>query len=123
MITVKGVRYFNDYNMPSFEYHYDNLGQFMHFIQNDTLGKNRIRFPNVTKPGKIESLDTSFEWADEYRNNGGDIQKWIYLITENGKILFSNGRLTDHKTHVSTAIKELFDNLKAWQNEEYDFAE
>lgn len=123
MITVKGVRYFNDNHMPTFELQFENLGQFMNFIQKDTLGKKRITIPKVEKPGEIDRYGSSFEWADEYRSNDGDVQKWVYLITENGKILFSNGKLTDGRAHVSTAMKEMFDNLKAWQNEEYEFAD
>lgn len=123
MVTVKGVRYFNDNHMPAFEKQFENLGQFLHFIQNDTLGKKRVRFPKVNEDGSLERFSQSFEWADEYRSNDGDVQKWVYLITEGKKILYSNGKLTDGKTHASKAVRELFDNLKAWQNEEYEFAD
>lgn len=123
MITVKGVRYFNDNHMPTFEKQFENLGQFLYFIQHDALGKKRVSLPKVNEDGSMESYCGSFEWADEYRNNDGDVQKWVYLITEDGKILFSNGRLTDGKRHASKAVRELFENIRTWQNEEYEFAD
>lgn len=123
MVTVKGVKYYNDNHMPMFEKNFENIGQFLYFVKHDTLGKKRVRFPKVNKDGSLGDYAQSFEWACEYRNNDADVQKWVYLITENGKILFSNGKLTDGKTHASKAVREMFDNLKQWQEEEYVFAE
>ncbi len=130
MIIVKGFKYYNDNNMPSFTKQFENVGQLGKFIQDNTLGKSRIHFPAHNEDGTFDqeyagTFSGTLYYDDERRYNDGDISTHIELITDNdtGKILFSSGSLTDKKGHISTSMKEMLDNLRSWTKEEYDFAD
>lgn len=130
MITVKGFRYYNDNNRPKFEKKFENLGQLSYHIQQNALGKTRIHFPAQNDDGLFNqqfagSFSGHLYYSDEVRYNDGDVSSHIELIRddESGKILFSSGSLTDGKGHISTPMKEMLTNLKAWTKEEYAFAD
>lgn len=125
MITVKGFRYFNDNNCPRVEMTFDNLEQLQYFIEQNTLGKKRVKFPAHNADGSFDqkfagSFSGNLRYADE-----GNISIHIELIkdTDSGKILFSSGSLTDGKGHISTPMKEMLASLKLWTEEEYAFAD
>lgn len=130
MITVKGFRYYDDSHMPGFEKKFENLGQFLYHIQHDALDKEYVKFPAQNDDGTFNqqfagTFSGQLRYADEARFNAGDVSTHIDLITDEdtGKILFSSGRLTGKKGHISTPMKEMLENLEEWTKDEYEFAD
>lgn len=128
MIKVKGFKYYNDNNRPSFEMSFENLGQLAYFIKDNVIGKD-IKFPAQNADGTFDqcyagSFSGNLRYCNEVSRNGLHISTHIELIKDqHGKILFSSGSLTDKMGHVSRAMKEMLENLKTWKSEAYAFAD
>ncbi len=129
MITVKGFIYYSDFNMPAFEKKFENLGQLLYFIKNNTLGKSRILFPAVTKDGKFNqnfasTFSAHLRYESEQRSDRCNAETHLTLIKdEDDKILFSSGEYTDSVGHISSAMKQMLDDLKSWSEAPYEFAD
>lgn len=128
MITVKGYNYHNDYYKPIFIENYENIGQFIARIQKISLKKDRVRLPASNEDKTFDqrcagSMCGCLRYSTEYCADGAMNNMCVDLISEDDKILFSSGALTDNKGHISILAKEAFENLKQWIEKDYDFAE
>ena len=128
MIIVKGYNYHNDYNQSAFTKNFDNIDQFIEHIQKVALKKIHIRLPASNEDGSFDqrfanTMCGCLQYSTEYCSDGAINSMCIDLITENNKILFSSGALTDSKGHISMKAKTAFANLRQWKESEYEFAE
>ena len=51
------------------------------------------------------------------------VDECVFLIEENGKILFSDGTLTGGQAHIGKRAKDLLDKLDAFKKSEYAFGD
>ena len=129
MLKVTGYRYRTDFDMPKFEKNFENLGQLLYYIEENATGKSAIMFPAQKKDGSFnQNFARTFSGQLRFsceETSSGTIDMNIALIKnmEDGKILFSSGDFTDRIGHISTPMKEMLENLKAWSMMPYNFAD
>lgn len=127
MITVKGFRYYSDYRMPKVERNFNTLDEFEKWIENNSVGKNRIHLPPQLNDGSFDqqwagSFSGHLSFTDETRSQDSDISCHICLVERDGAIIFSSGDYTERKGHISLEMKSCLAHLKTYINSDYNFA-
>ena len=119
MIKVKGKYYYNDYNMGEMNWQFENIGQFKHWIMT-TINKQDLRIPMLDDGTVYFNNFMAFKFCKEH--NGGDNRYESFdLIEEDGKIMYSNGNLTNNQGHCGKRCMDMFKELKEWKECPYEY--
>ena len=125
MIIVKGEDYETDYNRPAFKKSFESMEELYAFLTKDLpYGKETLELPWLDKEGNIKvprsmSAAIRFKIADRRY----PVTECIFQIEENGKILFSDGSLTDGRAQIGSRVRELLVSLERFKKADYDFAD
>lgn len=126
MITIRGEHYRTDYDRNSFMRPFDSMESLYKYLSEELpYGKKSLNLPardekgNISCPGSFNSC-INFLKED---NGRYPLLECIFLIEENGVILFSSGKLTSSIGHVGKRVSELFSRLEAYQTTEYNFGD
>ncbi len=111
MITIKYEIYYNDYNRrTNLTKTFQSLDDFGDWMLDHATPYADFKYLYVDyaddykqcgKVGKLES-----------RNYDSDEDYWVYLVTNDDGIIYSNGKYTNGKNHVSKAMLEFLRKLE-----------
>ena len=111
MITIKYEIYYNDYNrQTNLTKAFQSLDDFGDWMLDHATPYTDSKFLYVdyaddykrySKVGKLES-----------RNYDSDEDYWVYLVANDDGIIYSNGKYTHGKNHVSKAMFEFLRKLE-----------
>ena len=125
MIIVKGEHYETDDNRSAFKKDFNDIDSLFRYLTDDLpYGKDTLQVPWLDADGSIKvprsmSACIRFKVADRRY----PVDECVFLIEENGKILFSDGTLTGGQAHIGKRAKDLLDKLDAFKKSEYAFGD
>lgn len=111
MITIKYDIYHNDYNwQTNLNKSFPTLDDFGDWMLDHATPYTDFKFLHVDcvddykRCGKVGKLES--------RNYDSDEDYWVYLVTNDDGIIYSNGKYTHGKNHVSKAMLEFLRKLE-----------
>lgn len=127
MIEVKGYDYHNDSDISSFTWRFKNIYALVNDIKQTVVRKKDIHLSKQNDDGTFDqdfarSGSACITYPTRYCHDGVLNSIYIELISEDGKVLFSSGTMTGGKGHISSAVREAFNELREWKESEYIFA-
>ena len=127
MITVKGFRYYDDYNRPTYTKEFLSMTEFEKWLQTAAVDKKKIHLPPQDTNGDYDqrwagSFSGHLSFVDERRGHLPSVSCHVCTVEKDGMIIFSSGDYTGGKGHISSKMKETLSRLRAYINAEYNFA-
>lgn len=128
MIEVKGYNYHKDSGISSFSQGFTSIYALVNDIKRTVVKKEDLHLSKQNDDGTFDqdfacSGDACITYPTRYCYNGELNSIHIELISEDGKVLFSSGTRTGGRGHISSAVREVFNELREWSKSGYDFAD
>ena len=126
MITVYYEKYRNDFDRKEETATFPSLADTADWIFNQmrcnyTKDTNMMDFPT---PEAAKRIGEDGPWEIEFMPERGGPTFWIHMMKEDGKIIFSDGRMTAGQKHWSKAVQEWCRACRERQKApHFDFAE
>lgn len=110
MISIKYEIYHNDYNRRYEDKSFRDLREFkdwmfglMHQPYVNEKGLPNMHFLDGVVKGRFSSMDSSSRISIRPEWGGDDY--WIYCVSDNNKIVFTNGKYTNGQCYISEGFK------------------
>lgn len=128
MIEVKGYDYHNDYDISPFTWKFTSVYALVNDIKRTVVRKKDIHLSKQNDDGTFDqdftcSGSACITYPTRYCHDGVLNSIYIELISEDGKVLFSSGTRTGRRGHISSTVREAFNELREWKKSEYIFAD
>lgn len=124
MIKVYGFVYHNDNDMRDYQHNFENVGQFVKYIMDNTKCKESVRMPAMVGDGVLnKTFAGTFSAHLRYAKPSGADVHVLCIKDDFDGILFSSGERTGGHAHISKSTAEAFRNLEKWASEEYIFVD
>lgn len=126
MITVYYEKYWNDFIRKEETITFHSLVSVADWIFNQmrcdyTKHTNMMGFPT---PEAAKRIREDGPWEIEFMPESGGPTFWIHMMKEDGKIIFTDGKMTAGQKHWSQAVKGWLTSCRERQKApRFDFAE